>query len=150
FLYLMQGLDLQLIPGHPDRAGGLKFLSTSLRGFRLLSFSIGIMVAGPVMNQIRMGASPVAFKNLVIGLGLFVIVLSAGPLTVFVRKLRQTKKRGIFEYGSFAGDLGTQFEKKWINRNEKLNEDVLSVPDFSATVDLYSVVANVYEMKELP
>jgi len=150
FLYLMQGLELRLIPGHPDHVGGLKFLSTSLRGFRLLSFSIGAMVAGPVMNQIRAGASPVTFKNLVIGLGLFVIVLSAGPLTIFVRKLRQTKKKGIFAYGSFAGSLGSEFEKKWINRSEKLNEGVLGVPDFSATVDLYSVVANVYEMKELP
>src|SRR5215471_6793406 len=44
FLYVMQGLDLRLIPGHPDHVGGLKFLSTSLRGFRLLSFSIGVMV----------------------------------------------------------------------------------------------------------
>ena len=36
FKFLMSRLDLKLIPGHPDHTGGLKFLSSSLRGFRLI------------------------------------------------------------------------------------------------------------------
>src|SRR5262245_33159063 len=33
FLFLVARLDLRLIPSHPDQAGGLLFISTSLRGF---------------------------------------------------------------------------------------------------------------------
>jgi len=62
FLYLMEGLDLRLIPGHPDRVGGLKFVSSSLRGFRLISFALGTFVAGTVANKVHHGASPLDFK----------------------------------------------------------------------------------------
>lgn len=150
FLFLMSRLDLRLIPGHPDRVGGLKFISSSLRGFRLISFALGAMVAGSVANdQIHQGKQPFDFKNLVIGLLVFLLILFAGPLTVFLKKLRETKRRGVFEYGALAGAVGTQFETKWLGQ-KSIDGTSLEVPDFSATTDLYSVAANVYAMREVP
>lgn len=151
FLFLMSRLDLHLIPGHPDRAGGLKFVSSSLRGFRLISFALGAIVAGFVANsQIHHGKQPLDFKNLVIGLLIVLLILFAGPLTIFLKKLRETKKRGVFEYGALAGALGKQFESKWLRQSGSLDQASLEVPDFSATTDLYSVTANVYAMREVP
>jgi len=43
-----------------------------------------------------------------------------------------------------------QFEWKWLHRADGLDEGVLEVPDFSATTDLYQVVANVYDMNTIP
>src|SRR5215470_2063207 len=45
FLVLVAALDLQLLPSHPDSVGGLRFVSTSLRGFRLISFALGAVMA---------------------------------------------------------------------------------------------------------
>lgn len=150
FLFLMCRLNLRLIPGHPDRVGGLKFVSSSLRGFRLISFALGAIVAGSIANgQIHRGKQPFDFKNLVIGLLVFLLVLLAGPLTVFLKKLRETKKRGVFEYGALAGAVGSQFEAKWLQQ-KGISATSLEVPDFSATTDLYSVTANVYAMREVP
>ena len=85
-----------------------------------------------------------------IGLLIFLLVLFAGPLTIFLKKLRETKRRGVFEYGALAGAVGTQFEAKWLRQNGSLDQTSLGVQDFSATTDLYSVTANVYAMREVP
>lgn len=151
FLFLMSRLDLHLIAGHPDGVGGLKFVATSLRGFRLISFALGAVVAGSIANrQVYQGAEPLGFKNLVIGLMVFLVVLFAGPLTIFLKKLRETKRRGTFEYGALARTVGTEFEAKWLRQKGSVDETSLAVQDFSATTDLYSVTANVYAMREVP
>ena len=150
FLVLVSRLDLRLIPGHPDRVGGLKFVSSSLRGFRLISLALGAMVAGSVANgELHRGKQVPDFKNLVIGLLVFLLILFAGPLTVFLKKLRETKRRGVFEYGALAAAVGTQFEAKWLQQTT-IDGTSLEVQDFSATTDLYSVAANVYAMREVP
>jgi hypothetical protein len=46
--------------------------------------------------------------------------------------------------------LGEQFEKKWLDRADSLDEDVLSVPDFSTTGDLYGVVGNINKIRIIP
>jgi hypothetical protein len=151
FLFVMSRLDLHLIAAHPDRVGGLKFVSSSLRGFRLVSFALGAVVAGSIANrQFYQGTQPLAFKNHVIGLMVLLVVLFAGPLTIFLKKLRETKRSGTFEYGALARTLGTEFEDKWIYKKGNVDETSLDVQDFSATTDLYSIVANVHEMREFP
>jgi hypothetical protein len=149
FLFLMASLNLQLIPSHPDHVGGLKFVSSSLRGFRLISLGLGAVVAGAIANRVVYhGAGLLSFKDLALGLSVFTVLLFAGPLTVFVRRLRQTKKRGVFEYGALANRLGREFEAKWLSTPAEAG--MLEAPDFSATTDLYSVSANVYEMRDIP
>lgn len=150
-LWLVSLLKLRLIPGHPDRCGGLKFLSTSLRGFRLLAFAMGSIAAGVAANRIILEeSSPIGFKYASTSLAVVVCVLFVGPLTVFIKQLRATKKRGIFQYGAFAGSVGWQFEQKWLDRKKGIDQSALEVGDFSATTDLFQVVSNVYEMQDLP
>lgn len=150
FLGLMAALDLQLLPSHPDSAGGLRFLFTSLRGFRLISFALGAIMAGVIADHILYnGADLFSFKTYAIVLMSFILILFAGPLTVFIRRLRETRRRGVFEYGALANRLGREFEAKWLHA-ENYSKEMLSAPDFSATTDYFSVAANVYEMRALP
>jgi hypothetical protein len=103
----MARLDLRLIPSHPDHAGGLMFLSDSLRAFWLVGFALGTIVAGAAANRImRYGESLATFKHITIGLVVFVLILFAGPLTLFIGKLRETKRRGDFVYGALAARSG--------------------------------------------
>lgn len=151
FLWLMARLDLRLVAAHPDEAGGLKFVNSSLKGFRLLAIALGAVVAGTEANHVlHEGQSPLGFRNSAIGVTVFVIVLAAGPLVVFIRRLRSTKRAGIFHYGALADEVGREFERKWLARPEVVGPGVLEVPDFSATTDLYGIVGNVYEMNFLP
>jgi hypothetical protein len=151
FLWLTARLDLRLIPGHPDLAGGLMFIGSSLRGFWLLSFALGTITAGTVANHLVHDGAPLAsFTNIAIGLLAFILILFVGPLVVFARHLREAKRLGAFAYGALAGEVGQQFERKWLNRASAIDEGALDVPDFSSTTDLFQIVANVYEMKDIP
>jgi hypothetical protein len=141
FLWVMSRLNLRLIPAHPDLTGGLKFTGNTLLAFMPVSFTLGVIAAGPVANSVfHERASPLEFKNLIIGLVVFVLILFVGPLIVFFIKLRREKRRGIFEYGVLAQDVGRQFERKWLNRGEAINAEVLEAPDFSATTDLVATL----------
>ena len=151
FLVLVAELDLRLLPSHPDSACGLRFVSTSLRGFRFISFALGAILAGAIADRVvYQGADLLSFKTYLIGLVVFILIVFAGPLTVFIRKLRETKRRGMFEYGALATRLGHEFESKWLSSNREAKDEMLSAPDFSATTDYFSVAANVYEVRELP
>ncbi|HEX2490331.1 MAG TPA: hypothetical protein VHR27_13040 [Blastocatellia bacterium] len=151
FLWLMTRLDLRLIPGHPDHAGGLMFVGDSVRAFWLVSFALGAIVAGQVANRIMFhGESLATFKHIVIGLAVFVLILFVGPLTLFIGKLRVTKRRGDFVYGALASEVGRQFEHDCLNRERGANEEAPNKQDFSLHSNIYSVVANVYGMKDFP
>jgi len=144
-------LDLQLIPAHPDHAAGLKFVSQSLQAFSPLGFALGAIVAGFVANHVVHAGIPLAaYLYLVGGLVVGVVILFSGPLLLFSKKLFLTKRHGIFTYGALAIGEGQQFERKWLNRADGIDEAALEVPDFSATTDLYQVVANVYDMSTVP
>jgi hypothetical protein len=144
-------LDLRLIPSHPDRAAGLKFVGYSLRAFSLLACALGAIMAGFVANHVmHTGVPPITYLYPIGGLVVFVILLFSGPLLAFSGKLVQARRHGIFVYGALATAEGRQFEQKWLNRAEGIDESVLEAPDFSATTDLYQVVANVYDMKIIP
>jgi hypothetical protein len=151
FLWLMSRLDLRLIPSHPDHAGGLMFVGDSLRAFWLVSFALGAVVAGQVANRITLyGESLVTFKHIVIGLAVFVLILFAGPLTLFIGKLRETKRRGDFIYGALASEVGRQFEHDCLTRERGANEEAPNAQDFSLHSNIYGIVANVYGMKDFP
>jgi hypothetical protein len=151
FLWLMSRLDLHLIPGHPDHAGGLMFLGNSLRAFWLVSFALGAIIAGQVANRITLyGESLATFKHIVIGLVVLVLILFVGPLALFIGKLRDTKRRGDFVYGALASEVGRQFEHECLNRERAANKKASNAQDFSFHSNIYGIVANVYGMKDFP
>lgn len=151
FLWLMARLPLRLVPGHPDLVGGLQFVGTSLWTFWLPSFALGTIIAGAIANRVvHQGSSPADYWPMATGLTVFVLLLFAGPLLLFVPQLRDAKWRGMFVYGALAGGVGAAFEQKWLGRAGHADETALEVGDFSATNDLFQVVANVYGMRPAP
>jgi hypothetical protein len=150
FLWLVAGMNLRLIAAHPDLTAGLKFVGYSVRAFAPVALGFGFIVAGAVANGVvTHGKNLLGYRYLVIGLVLFVIILFGAPLLVFTRKLTETWRRGVFEYGGIANALGRQFEQRWF-RSRRVGESALEVQDFSATVDLYQFVAYVYDMRLVP
>jgi hypothetical protein len=56
----------------------------------------------------------------------------------------------MLKYGALARGVGEQFEQKWLDRAESVNENVLMVPDFTATDHLYAVAHNIEEIRVVP
>jgi hypothetical protein len=151
FLWLMSRLDLRLVPSHPDGAGGLGFLSTSLEAFLPLAFAFGVLGAGPVLNfVIHRGASPLEFRFQAVGVAVFSVVLFGSPLLVFMRRLLEAYHRGVLSYGAFALRAGQQFERQWLAERQAVDEQALQARDFAATNGLFSIARNAVKMSRLP
>jgi len=151
FLYTVSRMNLRLVPAHPDLMGGLGFLETSMQGFLPFVFCIGTICAGGVANSLLHHRQPLsAFRTDALILAAFVVVICAGPLCILFDPLHRTKRRGTFEYGKFAVGLGHEFEAKWLGSSCHADQTTLEVPDFSSTTDLFSITANVRQMKLVP
>ena len=151
FLWLTSRMDLRLVPAHPDQVAGLKFVGSSLKGFLPLSFTLGVIAAGPVFNHVfHYDESPLQFKYLIAGVVVFAVALCAGPLLVFARRLLSEERRGTFEYGALSLRLGQQLERKWMTQGPPIDSNSLEAPDFSATTDLNSITANVNSIRIAP
>jgi hypothetical protein len=149
FLWLVARLDLRLIPAHPDLVAGLRFVGHSLRAFAVVGFAFGAIVAGTLANRVvHGGASLLVCKDAAVGLAIFVVVVFGAPLLVFSHNLVLVWRDGIFRYGALADRLGREFETKWLAQPDA--PPTLDTSEFSAAIDLYSVVSNVYQMKLVP
>jgi hypothetical protein len=151
-LWLISRLDLHLLAAHPDRAGGLLFVGFSLRTWALPALAISVTAAGAVANRImHEGHSPFDYKYQVLALAVSLLILYTAPLTVFYRNLLKSWRLAMPDYAVLAGRVGHELERNWFKgRTEPFDEDPLQTSAFSATTDLYQVVANAYEMRFVP
>jgi hypothetical protein len=151
FLRLMSQLDLCLVPAHPDRMAGLKFVGYSVYGFLHVALALAAIVAGRAAAEVARRGALSTLEMLELGAILCIIVaLFAAPPFVFAGVLLREWRRGVFEYGAWASKFGRQFERKWFNTTELEPDEVLKAPDFSSGADLYQIVSNVYAMKIIP
>lgn len=149
FLLGVSRLGLKLIAAHPDQAGGLGFLAQSVRAFAIVGMAIGALSASRFAYVHQVGLdSPLTNPLLIGGTVVFVLLICVGPLLIFSPMLAQAWRKGTMTYGPLATRLGGQFESRWLSG--KPDGEMLEVPDFSATTDLYQVISNVYAMRFVP
>ena len=151
FLWQASRMPLRLNPAHPDAAAGIGFLNYSLRAFVPLGAVIGVLAAGRVLNGImHEGISPAHYKLGIAGTVVAAVCIYTAPLLVFLPRLVAERRRGTFLYGALAAGMGRAFEERWFMAGQRLDKSALAASDFSATTDLYSIVANVYRMQGVP
>lgn len=150
FLWRVSRLNLQLIPAHPDRAGGLGFLGGSTQAFAPILFAQGALLAGHIANRVFYeGQSLMSFKVGAAGLVAFFVVFLLAPLAMFTPQLSRAKRRGLLDYGAFATDYVREFERKWI-RKDAPKEELMGSPDLQSLADLGNSYAVIREMRLIP
>ena len=139
FLFRTSRLDMNLVASHPDLMGGLPFVLIPLRGFSILAFGIGAIVAGSIAESVLIDGKPLDDYRYLIGAQVFaVLVLFAGPMLFLMGPLIRLQEWGTFHYGRLAADVGHAFQQRWLLQGRQAGSDALEVADFSATTDLYS------------
>jgi hypothetical protein len=83
FLWRFARLRLQLMPTHPDLAGGLGYLAVAKSHFDLICFAFSAVAAGGYAEQMMYGATLKGFALPVLGLVLLNLALFLGPLLFF-------------------------------------------------------------------
>ena len=84
FLWQVSRIELSLVPTHPDRVGGLGFLSKMVYAFAPLAVAHGALAAGNLANRIfYLGAALPEFKIEIAVMVIFLFCVVLGPLLVF-------------------------------------------------------------------
>jgi hypothetical protein len=143
FLWQVSRIDLALIPTHPDRLGGLGFLSGTAHAFALLLVAHGAMLAANLANRIFfLGAALTDFKAEILLMAVLLLALVLGPLLVFAPRLARTRRTGIREFEAFAERYAREFDTKWLSADAPRDEPLLGSADIQSLADL----ANAYEV----
>ena len=151
FLWQASRIPLRLVPTHPDRVGGLGFLSNIVYAFAPLAVAHGALLAGVIGNRIfYAGASLPDFKvEIVILLGFLAVILFA-PFLVFGPQLALAKRTGLREYGGFAERYVREFDTKWIRGDAPADEPLVGSADIQSLADLGNSFEVVKEMRFAP
>jgi hypothetical protein len=151
FLWQVSRIELSLVPTHPDRVGGLGFLSNAAYAFALLALAHGAMLAGTLANRIfYLGAGLPAFKGEIAIMVVFVLALVLGPLLVFAPQLAQAKRTGLREYGTLAERYVREFDTKWLRGGAPADEVFVGSGDIQSLADLGNGYEVVRTMRLVP
>jgi hypothetical protein len=143
FLWQVSRIGLSLVPTHPDRVGGLGFLSNTAYAFVPLAAGHGALLAGLIASRIfYAGAGLLDFKAEVAVVLAVLLFLVFGPLLVFAPQLAQAKRTGNREYGTLARRYVSEFDAKWLRGGAPADERLVGSGDIQSLADL----ANSFEV----
>jgi hypothetical protein len=151
FLWQVSRINLNIIPAHPDRCGGLAFLGSSSYAFGPLLFAQGAMLAGVMASRVLYGGQNLLSFKLQIGavVAFFVFAILI-PLVMFTPQMARAKRKGLAEYGQLAQDYVEEFDRKWVRRESRPTEDLLGTGDIQSLADLGNSYSVIGEMRSVP
>jgi hypothetical protein len=144
-------LELQLVPTHPDRAGGLGFLATIVYAFTPVLVAHGVLLAGLIADRIFfVGATlPQFIVEIAAVVGSLVFVVLC-PLMVFGGQLARARRAGLSEYGVLAQRYVREFDAKWIRGHREPAEPFVGSADIQSLADLANSFDVIRTMRVVP
>jgi hypothetical protein len=121
-LFRISRLPLQLRALHPDRCGGLGFLSLYPGVFRGFVFALSCVLATLLLKDLEMGSDKIEVtmdlvRGVIAAWALVVAVLFLAPLLVFYEPLFELREEALRLYGNRSMDWLEHHEGSWgINR----------------------------------
>lgn len=150
FLWQVNRLNLNLLPTHPDRCGGLSFLGKSSYAYAPILFAQGAILAGIVAGRVIYGGeSLLSFKFQICGFIVFFVVVVLAPLLMFTPRMARTKRQGLADYSLFAQRYVEGFDQKWVHGASPSGE-LLGTGDIQSLADLGNSYEIVRAMRVVP
>jgi hypothetical protein len=145
-LWRINSLDLQLIPTHPDLAGGLGGFGVAHVTLAPLSVGISTMLVATFTEEVLYGGADVSRFALPVAGAVFVtVLLIVTPLLTFTPRLIRLRQEGLLEYGTLAAGYVRAFDDKWIRHRVQQREPLLGSADLQSLADLansFNVISN--------
>lgn len=144
-------LPLNLVPTHPDRAGGLGFLAAAPSAFAPVILAQSAFLAVFIASRIFFhGATLPSFQYEIAAFAIVQLILVLGPLCVFAPALIALKRRGRYEYGALGSRYTTEFHEKWIGGAAPAGEPLVGSGDIQSLADLANSYEVVRQMRAVP
>jgi hypothetical protein len=151
FLWQVSRMDIAYAPMHPDRNGGIGFLSRIGYAFTPLLLAQGTLLAGMLANRIFFdGAALPDFKLEVFTFVAAVVGVVLAPLLVFVVPLSRAKRAGLREYGHLSKRYVDEFETKWLRGVASDSEPLVGSADIQSLADMANSFEVLRSMRVVP
>lgn len=145
------GLDLALVPTHPDRAGGLGFLEKLPSAFSLFALAVSSVVASRLAHDvIYHGVHVKSLQGVLVAVLVLLIILSLLPLMAFVGPLAAAKRQALMEYGALVGRHGRLVRRRWILGETLEDDTLLQAPELGPVADTLALYEAVRNMRVAP
>ena len=154
YLYQVSRYQLLLVASHPDRTGGIGFLSEVQSKFGLLILAYGVSnVLATVSYELII--QKMAFEVMTVWGPIVSFVIGAPliftiPLFLFTKQLFRCKKRAIEIYQDRAMERARAFEHHWLQACEQGNLDAMAGGELAGLNNLTAVFDRIHHMRVVP
>jgi hypothetical protein len=143
-LFGISRITLDLVPTHPDKRGGIRFLCMPSVGYCAgLLFAISSVLCAEWGGRFTLGATIGGFAPLLLAFGTIGVLIAFGPLFLFVLPLYRARRYGLAEVGGIATAAGRRFRDQCLDTT--LERDRVDVHALSAVEQTYR--ETVYELR---
>ena len=127
YLRRVSRFKLIFVASHPDRTGGIAFLSEVQAKFAIVILAFGISnVVSTVGYKIAIENAPVNLPpvwGMVVGFVIMAPVLFLSPLLLFTKQLSRVKKRAMAQFREKAMRSAIKVEDAWLHSEDNLARD---------------------------
>jgi len=144
-------LGLQIVPTHPDGAGGLGFLEQLCVVWSPVVLGISSVLASRWAHEVVY--HDVAVRSLrlpMLAFGGLALVLFLSPLLVWMPRLGAAKRAALLEYSALVGRHGRLVRRRWILREPVDDSGLLAAPEIGPVADTLALYEAVRKMRALP
>lgn len=134
YLKQISKFQLTLVASHPDKTGGIGFLSEVQAKFAIVILAFGISnILSTVGYKIAIENAPVDLPpvwGMVVGFVVFAPIMFLAPLLLFTKQLSRTKKRAMAQFREKAMMSAVAVEQRWLmnddtpGREDKLRDEL--------------------------
>ena len=153
YLYRMSRLHLVLVASHPDRTGGIGFISDVQAKFALVIFAYGISnVAAVITYKVAIEHASVLLPPVwgpVVGFIVGAPALFTVPLFMFTKQLFRTKWRTLALFRQQAQRYAVEYESRWLS-GATANTDRAELTEVVSLNSMASLFERLESMRVVP
>lgn len=145
------GLELSMVPTHPDRCAGLAFMARIPVMFMPVVLGISSVFASGWAHQVVY--HDVSIASLRVEIIAFVVVVPLvflAPFISFLGLMLKTKKQGLLDYGDLIGRHGRLVRERWIDGKQVANDHILDAPELGPIADTAAPYELIGKIRPLP
>jgi hypothetical protein len=154
YLYRLSMLRLNLVASHPDKTGGIGFLSDAQTKFGIVILAYGISYVAPTILYKLAFEGATIWVVAVWGYAASFVVgaplLFTLPLFMFTKQLYQAKSRALEVFQERSMERAKAFEEKWLKACSSGNYELMSGSDLAGLNALNQVYAHIHAMRIVP
>lgn len=144
-------LDLDIVPTHPDGAGGLGFLGRLPNAFSLFVFAVSAVLCSRLAhNVVYHGADLQALKTMLTVFLVLLVVICLAPLLSFIGPLAIARRRALLEYGAMVGNHGRLARRRWILGETEVDDPILHADELGPVADTLTLYQAIRTMRIVP